>query len=75
MKLIKDQIKNEVLENKDENNRQSMAINQNNSKINVLEKRDGVFTAKLFKDSNIFNKELSFGNLRNRNKKEEEEFK
>lgn len=74
MKLIKDQIKNEVLENKDENNRQSMTINQNTGKINVLEKRDGVFTAKLFKDSNIFNKELSFGNV-NRNKKEEEEFK
>ncbi len=51
-----------------------MTINQNTGKINVLEKRDGVFTAKLFKDSNIFNKELSFGNV-NKNKKEEEEFK
>ena len=68
LKLIKDQIKNEVFEHRDENNRQSVVTNQNISKVNVLEKRDGVFTAKLFKDSNIFNKELSFGNF-NRNKK------
>lgn len=51
-----------------------MVKNKNVSKINVLEKRDGVFTAKLFKDSNIFNKQLSFGNF-NRNKKQEDQFK
>lgn len=65
LKLVKNQIKSEKESNLRGNS------NSNSNRVNGLnEKREGIFTAKLFKDSAIFNKGLSFGNP-NVNKKQE----